>query len=143
MSGEGMIANDPQFIRWEPAMDARTRHHDWSAFAPKMGWDLGYEPPQLLGWFNCRGEYVLRPLRRPPAAWPQDVTVPPPVMRGRIVIHQPPPPALPELPEGLWDRDGMVFFECRGCECAVQLECDPEEFDPEVAYCGGSPRCLP
>ncbi len=48
-----------------------------------------------------------------------------------------------DLPEGLWERDGKLFYECRSCERAVPLECEPWEFDPEVAYCGGSPRCLP
>jgi len=48
-----------------------------------------------------------------------------------------------DLPEGLWHRDGKVVFECRGCNQTVELEIDPSEFDPAVAYCGGSPRCLP
>ncbi len=48
----------------------------------------------------------------------------------------------PELPEGLWDRDGVVFFTCLGCGNSTDLHCEPEEFDPDVAYCGGSPRCL-
>lgn len=47
------------------------------------------------------------------------------------------------LPDGLWERDGKLFYSCLSCEQTTELECDPEEFDPAVAYCGGSPRCLP
>lgn len=48
-----------------------------------------------------------------------------------------------ELPEGVFERRGELMFTCRACEQDVPLECDLDEFDPEVAYCGGSPRCLP
>jgi hypothetical protein len=72
--------------------------------------------------------------------WPADVTVPAPVMRGRPVIYVPPPP---ELPEGLWERDGVLMCECRVCERAMPAECEPEDFDQDMAYCGGSPRCCP
>lgn len=49
-----------------------------------------------------------------------------------------------ELPDGLFDdRDGRIYYTCRGCDQSVPLECDLDEFDPAVAYCGGSPRCLP
>ena len=72
--------------------------------------------------------------------FPRSIRVPPPPMRGRIIAYSPPPP---ELPEGLWERDGRLFYECRVCDRAVELECEPDELDPEVAYCGGSPRCLP
>lgn len=81
-----------------------------------------------------------------PAFFPIDISVPPPVMRGRImaVSIEPPPPPPAELPEGLWDRaDGTLMFECLGCERAVELECDPSEFHADTAYCGGSPRCIP
>lgn len=49
----------------------------------------------------------------------------------------------PELPDGLFEVGGKVMFTCRGCDQSVPLEVDVSEFDPEVAYCGGSPRCLP
>ena len=55
------------------------------------------------------------------------------------------PPIQPtnELPEGLWAHDGMVFYICLACEQPRALDVDPNEFDPEMAYCGQSPRCLP
>lgn len=97
-------------------------------------------------------------------------TVPPPPMRGRITVWVPPvtcgycdgtgdvhridgewlgycpvcPRPKPDLPEGVWQRaDGTLMFECLGCDRAVELLVDPTEFDPAVAYCGGSPRCIP
>ncbi len=77
-------------------------------------------------------------------SWPRSISVPPAPMRGRMVAWVPPAPPEPELPEGLWRRrDGTLVFECRGCERSVEFDCEPEDFDPEVAYCGGSPRCLP
>ena len=48
-----------------------------------------------------------------------------------------------EWPDGVWERDGQMMFQCRSCGEAFPLECDLAEYDPEVAYCGGSPRCLP
>lgn len=51
--------------------------------------------------------------------------------------------ALPDYPEGVWERDGQLVFECRACGGTFPLECDLGEYDPEVAYCGGNPRCLP
>lgn len=80
-----------------------------------------------------------------PAFFPFDISVPPPPMRGRIVavaIELRIPPA-DELPDGVWERDGRLFYECLSCKNTIPLECDPDEFDPEVAYCGSSPRCLP
>lgn len=59
------------------------------------------------------------------------------------------PPDCPEniapddLPEGLFEVGERLFYTCRGCDQSVELECDVGEFYPEVAYCGGSPRCLP
>lgn len=47
------------------------------------------------------------------------------------------------LPDGVWEQRGQLVFECRSCGQTVPLECDLDEFDPAVAYCGGSPRCLP
>jgi hypothetical protein len=48
-----------------------------------------------------------------------------------------------ELPEGVWDQAGKLMYECLSCHRAVELGCDPDEFDPTVAYCGGNPWCLP
>lgn len=72
-------------------------------------------------------------------------TVPPAPMRGRITTVPIAPPAPPpvELPDGVWERDGRLFYTCLSCERATELHCDLEEFDPAQAYCGGSPRCLP
>lgn len=78
-----------------------------------------------------------------PAAFPWGVTVPPPPMRGRITAYVPPAPEPPQLPEGLWERDGVLMCECRVCERAMPAECDPADFAPDMAYCGGSPRCCP
>ena len=72
--------------------------------------------------------------------WPRSISVPPPPMRGRIIAWSPPPP---ELPDGLIERDGKIMFVCLGCDRHVELHCDVEEFDPDMAYGGCSPRCLP
>lgn len=48
------------------------------------------------------------------------------------------------LPEGTFMRDGKVFAVCRSCERDYELGYDVDEgFDPDMSYCGGSPRCLP
>lgn len=52
------------------------------------------------------------------------------------------PPEDP-LPDGVFEHDGKLFYTCLSCGARTPLECDLDEFDPEVAYCGGSPRCLP
>jgi hypothetical protein len=53
-------------------------------------------------------------------------------------------PKEPELPDGLWQGPGgKLLYRCRSCERSVELEVTVEEFDPEMAYCGGSPRCIP
>lgn len=69
-----------------------------------------------------------------------EFTVPAPFLRGRPIAYVPPPP---ELPEGLFERGGRLFYDCLACGNATELDCDLDEFDPAVAYCGGSPRCLP
>jgi hypothetical protein len=51
--------------------------------------------------------------------------------------------APPELPNGVFERSGQLFYTCLSCGETVPVECDLDEFDPAVAYCGGSPRCLP
>lgn len=48
-----------------------------------------------------------------------------------------------QFPDGIFEVDGRLMFTCLSCEQAVLLECDLDDFDPDVAYCGGSPRCLP
>jgi hypothetical protein len=47
------------------------------------------------------------------------------------------------LPDGLFEIGGKIMFECKSCGASTELSCDVEEFDPDMAYCGGSPRCLP
>lgn len=54
-----------------------------------------------------------------------------------------PEPEPVKLPIGLWDRDGRIYFLCRGCGRSVELPCDPSEYTWEGAFCGGSPYCLP
>ncbi len=53
------------------------------------------------------------------------------------------PADLPMLPEGVFDRAGKYFATCRSCERDYELGYDPEEFNSDTNYCGGSPRCLP
>jgi hypothetical protein len=38
---------------------------------------------------------------------------------------------------------GHRTVQCRSCERQYELPCDPEEFDQDMSYCGGSDRCLP
>lgn len=49
----------------------------------------------------------------------------------------------PDLPEGVWDKCGKLFYTCLSCGQATELDGELEGFDPAVAYCGGSPRCIP
>lgn len=63
---------------------------------------------------------------------------------GLIEGHIPWCAANKELPEGVFEfADGTLGYTCRSCEKMMPLECELDEFDPNVAYCGGSPRCLP
>lgn len=47
------------------------------------------------------------------------------------------------LPEGLYREAGELSFDCLGCGARTPLEVEAEQFDAAVAYCGGSPRCIP
>jgi len=49
------------------------------------------------------------------------------------------------LPEGLWERDGVLYFECKACGNESEWYGEPEEFelDNYTNMCGGSPRCCP
>lgn len=49
----------------------------------------------------------------------------------------------PEFPDGVFERFGRLWYTCLSCGQDRELKVDLSEFDPEVAYCGGSPRCLP
>lgn len=52
------------------------------------------------------------------------------------------PPEDP-LPDGIFEKAGVLMYTCLSCEKALPLDVELHEFDPEVAYCGGSPWCLP
>ncbi len=43
----------------------------------------------------------------------------------------------------VWDEDSMWVYPCRGCQEDCDINCEPDEFDPDMHYCGGSPRCCP
>ena len=47
------------------------------------------------------------------------------------------------LPDGLFEVDGGLVFECRSCGADTDFDGHAHEFSPDMAYCGGSPRCLP
>lgn len=52
--------------------------------------------------------------------------------------------AEPELPDGVWERrPGEYVATCRSCERTYEIYCDPQDFDPDYSYCGGSDRCCP
>ena len=52
--------------------------------------------------------------------------------------------AEPELPEGVWERGpGEYVATCQRCERSYEIYCDPQDFDPDYSYCGGSDRCCP
>jgi hypothetical protein len=46
-------------------------------------------------------------------------------------------------PDGVYERDGILYFNCRACDQRTPLECDTRDFDYDSAYCGRSPRCIP
>lgn len=93
-----------------------------------------------------------------PKRWSEWVTatVPPPeTINCRCTIVQPEPDGPlsgtradtliidDPWPDGVFEKGGDLFFTCLSCGQAARLECDLDEFDPTVAYCGGSPRCCP
>lgn len=56
-----------------------------------------------------------------------------------------PEPVEPDLPEGVWTRNGAFVAECCSCGRTYELFHDPikEGFDQDMSYCGGSPSCCP
>lgn len=48
------------------------------------------------------------------------------------------------LPDGVVEA-GENGYEamCRSCGKWCDICCDPADFDPNMHYCGGSPRCCP
>ena len=92
-----------------------------------------HQPPRSR---CCRDDHIAARLAGDPSEWEGHE-------KARAKADAQSAPKLePELPDGLWERDGELFYECLGCERAVRLEIDSSEYDPEMAYCGGSPRCL-
>lgn len=46
-------------------------------------------------------------------------------------------------PEGLELRGKKWFAVCRSCQCDYEIYCMPQEFEPDMSYCGGSEWCCP
>ena len=90
-----------------------------------------------ISWYPIR-------LAGQPASFPRGVRIPPAPMRGRIenVVWPPAPEPVP-LPDGVWELNGRLVCHCQSCGKAMDIECEPEEFELAGAYCGGSPRCVP
>ena len=51
----------------------------------------------------------------------------------------------PDLPEGVWEKDGKFVAKCLSCGDTYELPIDPieEGFDQDMSYCGGSQYCVP
>ena len=49
-----------------------------------------------------------------------------------------------ELPDGLWERDGVYYFECNACGNESEWYVEPEDFELHGLgnYCGWSPWCI-
>ncbi len=59
-------------------------------------------------------------------------------------------PSFKNIDEDLWDyNDGDLslkdswYYPCRSCGENTAIECEPEEWDYMMHYCGGSPHCCP
>ncbi len=114
----------------DPASDLRR-------WIDQMNTNCGYSPNRLImpeqHWRRIETLIARRTMsRRAFRRW-----------RGRRRAYWRALRAEPPLPEGVFERDGTLMFTCRACDQDVPLEVDLSEFDPDVAYCGGSPRCLP
>ena len=50
-----------------------------------------------------------------------------------------------DLPEGLfWNENTKLYAaDCVVCGMFTDFECDLEDFDPDMIYCGRSPHCCP
>ena len=49
---------------------------------------------------------------------------------------------IPEELESYMDGNGIYWYPWKSCGSDMEIE-DPEAFDPDMAYCGGSDRCIP
>lgn len=48
-----------------------------------------------------------------------------------------------ELDLGDLDEEtGLYMWPCRGCGNYTEVH-EPDKFDPDMHYCGGSPSCIP
>lgn len=65
--------------------------------------------------------------------------------RGAILSDDNGPIAeiIPDLPDGVTEKDGKYFARCCICDRSYELFIDPGEFDQDMSYCGGSPPCCP
>ncbi len=45
--------------------------------------------------------------------------------------------------QDIMDEPHNWVFPCCICERDSEICCEPEEFDPDMHYCGGSPSCCP
>lgn len=57
-------------------------------------------------------------------------------------------PTTPRIPEELHgyenpSAEGGYAYPCRVCQEESDIYCEPEEFDPDMHYCGRSPSCCP
>lgn len=52
------------------------------------------------------------------------------------------PPAPKMLPDGLWENNGYFMATCRSCKQDYVWDAEPESFEQDRNYCGGSPRCV-
>ena len=44
---------------------------------------------------------------------------------------------------GMWTVRGGIAAKCNRCGFDYEIFCEPEDFDQNYSYCGGSERCLP
>jgi hypothetical protein len=51
----------------------------------------------------------------------------------------------PDLPDGMWVKDGKYLIECVVCHQTTEWYGDLEDYEPDNPHnvCGGSPRCCP
>lgn len=49
----------------------------------------------------------------------------------------------PELPDGVYMKNGKAWATCRSCERGYEIFCELHEHSQDMSYCGGSPRCIP
>lgn len=75
------------------------------------------------------------------ADWTSDLAAANNAAEGRVV--QPTSWADWEAEGVIVDALGRPMFPCNVCGEDTEVYCEPDEFDPDYHYCGGSPRCCP